>query len=96
MRINVYSEELTDECEWVSKTVNVEKTGEMVTFYGIRVFLKSAPELHQGDDDDRSAITFWIPWTKADGYNFRLVDDIFAKLRFLLDDASDAADLAHG
>ena len=60
MRINVYSEELTDEVEVVEKTAD---TG--VTFYGLRIFLKSAPELHNDvDDDDRSAITFWVPATK--------------------------------
>lgn len=54
MRINIYAEELTDEVEEVTKVVGDR------TFYGIRVYLKSAPELHDtDDDDDRSAITFW-------------------------------------
>lgn len=55
MRINVYNEELTGEATVVSTT---PETGR--TFYGCRVFLASAPELHhEADDDDRSAITFW-------------------------------------
>lgn len=54
MRTNVYAEELTDDVEVVTKEVGDK------TFYGIRVYLASAPELHNNaGDDDRSAITFW-------------------------------------
>lgn len=63
MRINVYAEELLPETEFVSKVM-----GDGRTFYGVRLFLKSAPELHHGvNDDDRSAITFWVPWKKDQG-----------------------------
>ncbi len=56
MRINVYNEELTSEVVFVEKHVTETK----MTYYGMRVFLKSAPELHhEANDDDRSAITFW-------------------------------------
>lgn len=57
MRINVYSQELTKEIELVSKTAD---TG--ITYYGIRLYLASPDILHHtAEDDDRSAITFWIP-----------------------------------
>jgi len=57
MRINVYHEELTDEFEFVEK--HVEKTGK--TYYGFRMYMKSAPELHHTkEDDDRTAITVWF------------------------------------
>ena len=57
MRINVYSQELTREVTPVSKTAD---TG--ITYYGIRLVLASPDILHHTpDDDDRSAITFWIP-----------------------------------
>ena len=63
MRINIYAEEITDETEIVIKTVNQEQ------FYGIRLFLASPKELHYGtSDDDRSAITLWVPWTKEKGH----------------------------
>lgn len=66
MRINVYAEELTDEVELVTKTVD-DDDGVRV-FYGIRFYLKSAPELHHSEnDDDRSAITIWTKWTQAEG-----------------------------
>ncbi len=58
MRVNVYAEELPEErrCKRVSTTV--KETGRM--FFGARLFLKSASELHDEEgDDDRSAITFW-------------------------------------
>ncbi len=67
MRINVYTEELINENEKLplSEIVTAEyissRTGEPMTNYGLRIYLKSAPELHYipGRDDDRSAITFW-------------------------------------
>lgn len=67
MRINVYSQELTDEVTLVSATA--KDTG--ITYYGVRLYLASPDVLHHTeDDDDRSAITFWIPnndtFTKSD------------------------------
>jgi len=57
VRLNIYSQELTKEVELVSKTAD---TG--ITYYGVRMFLASPKVLHHtDDDDDRSAITFWIP-----------------------------------
>lgn len=54
MRINIYSEELTDRVEKVTREANG------TTFYGLRFYLKSPPELHHtADDDDTSAVTFW-------------------------------------
>ena len=55
MRINVYHEELTDEAVvvWTEPRPGTR-------YCGLRLFQKSAPELHhRPDDDDRSAITFW-------------------------------------
>jgi hypothetical protein len=57
MRVQIYAEELTDETAIVKK--DVEGKG---TYYGVRVFLKSPDALHDtADDDDRSAVTFWVP-----------------------------------
>lgn len=57
MRINVYSQELTKEVVPISKKAD---TG--ITYYGIRLMLASPDILHHTpEDDDRSAITFWIP-----------------------------------
>jgi hypothetical protein len=61
MRINVYSQELTREVELVSKTAD---TG--ITYYGVRMYLASPDILHHTpEDDDRSAITFWLPNNKT-------------------------------
>jgi hypothetical protein len=77
MRINVYAEELTDEVEVVTKAVSDAKFGDR-TFYGIRLWLASPPELHNDpEDDDRSAITFWIPWTRAGGHNIGWAKGLF-------------------
>lgn len=57
MRINIYSQELTKEVSHVSKKAD---TG--IVYHGVRIYLASPDILHHTDaDDDRSAITFWIP-----------------------------------
>lgn len=57
MRINIYEEELTNEVRLVRTIADI--TG--IEYYGVRFFLKSAPELHNTPkDDDRSAVTFWF------------------------------------
>lgn len=77
MRINVYTEELprfmlynhgvsAPLVEIVAAKYISSRTGEVMTNYGLRIYLMSAPELHlvrnpDGSirDDDRSAVTFW-------------------------------------
>ena len=57
MRINVYSQELTSEVALVEKPSN---TG--VTYHAAQLILHSSPKLHHPPmDDDRSAVTFWLP-----------------------------------
>lgn len=57
MRINVYSQELTDEVVSVEKPSN---TG--VTYSAVQLILHSSDKLHHPPmDDDRSAVTFWLP-----------------------------------
>lgn len=56
MRINVYSQELTRDVSLV------ETEAEGFTYYGVRMFLASPDVLHHTpEDDDRSAVTFWLP-----------------------------------
>ena len=55
--MSVYSQELTKEVMPVSK---IADTG--IRYYGVRLMLASPDILHHSpEDDDRSAITFWIP-----------------------------------
>jgi len=57
MRINVYSEELTADVVIVHKTAGDTHK----RYHGCRLYLESAPALHNSaDDDDRSAITIWF------------------------------------
>lgn len=92
MRINVYAEELTSEVEIVSKEVTDEKFGTR-KFYGVRFYLKSPPELHSDpEDDDRSAITFWVPWTRLDGHDPHVLYNLFGKLDAILYQAMYNAD----
>jgi len=57
VRINVYSQELTDEVQEIHKRSN---TG--VTYSAAQLVLHSSPRLHHPPaDDDRSAVTFWLP-----------------------------------
>jgi hypothetical protein len=57
MRINVYSQELSDEVLLVEKPSN---TG--ITYHAAQLILHSSDKLHHPPaDDDRSAVTFWLP-----------------------------------
>jgi len=61
MRINVYSQELTSEVITVAKESN---TG--IVYHAAQLVLHSSPKLHHPPmDDDRSAITFWLPKSDA-------------------------------
>ena len=61
MRVNVYSQELTDEVGVVEKTSN---TGLVYT--AVQLMLHSSALLHHPPkDDDRSAVTFWLPRSPA-------------------------------
>lgn len=57
MRINVYSQELT------STVIPVEKESNTgATYSAVQLILHSSPMLHHPpQDDDRSAVTFWLP-----------------------------------
>lgn len=60
MRINVYSQELTDEVIPIEKRSN---TG--LVYSAVQLVLHSSERLHHPPmDDDRSAITFWLPRSK--------------------------------
>lgn len=57
MRINVYSQELTSEVVHLEKPSN---TG--VVYHAAQLMLHSSERLHHPPlDDDRSAVTFWLP-----------------------------------
>jgi hypothetical protein len=61
VRINVYSQEITSEINVIEKTSN---TGLVYT--AVQVMLHSSPMLHHPpEDDDRSAVTFWLPKSAA-------------------------------
>lgn len=60
MRINVYSQELTSEAYLIAKESN---TG--LTYSAVQFMLHSSPRLHHPPhNDDRSAVTFWLPKSK--------------------------------
>jgi hypothetical protein len=60
MRINVYSQEITDEVQRFEKQSN---TG--LIYSAVQFMLHSSPMLHHPpQDDDRSAVTFWLPKSK--------------------------------
>lgn len=57
MRVNVYSQELTSEVNLIAKESN---TG--VTYHAVQLMLHSSHRLHHPpQDDDRSAVTIWLP-----------------------------------
>jgi hypothetical protein len=61
MRVNVYSQELTNEVHLIQKESN---TG--LIYSAVQLMLHSSDKLHHPPrDDDRSAITIWLPKSKA-------------------------------
>ncbi len=77
MRINVYSQELTDEVAEITKESN---TGRV--YKAAQLILHSSDKLHHPPmDDDRSAVTFWLPKSKERrrkmAIAFRQIADIF-------------------
>lgn len=60
MRINVYSQELTSEVHAIEK-----KSSTGLTYSAVQLMLHSSPMLHHPPaDDDRGAVTFWLPKSK--------------------------------
>jgi hypothetical protein len=61
MRVNVYSQEITPEVIEISKKSN---TG--IEYKAVQFILHSSERLHHPPaDDDRSAVTFWLPKSAA-------------------------------
>jgi hypothetical protein len=57
MRVNVYSQELTNETATIEKVSN---TG--LVYSAVQIMLHSSDKLHHlPQGDDRSAVTFWLP-----------------------------------
>ncbi len=57
MRVNVYSQELTNEVNVIAKHSN-----SGITYHAAQLMLHSSDRLHTPpEDDDRSAVTFWLP-----------------------------------
>ncbi|EKE70862.1 hypothetical protein [Oceanibaculum indicum] len=78
MRINVYSQEMTSEINTVEKVSN---TG--LTYSAVQIMLHSSPMLHHPpQDDDRSAVTFWLPKSPERREEIaRAFEDMAAKVR---------------
>jgi hypothetical protein len=76
MRINVYSQELTDEVLLIEKESN---TG--LVYSAVQIVLHSSDKLHHPpQDDDRSAVTFWLPKSKHRREALALAFENMAKL----------------
>ena len=67
MRINVYSQELTSEVKMISKESDgVDMDGRLIVYHAAQLMLHSSPMLHHPpQDDDRSAVTFWLPQSES-------------------------------
>jgi hypothetical protein len=68
MRINVYSQELITDDDAPQPDIDlIHKTSNTgLTYSAIQMFLHSSDRLHHPPaDDDRSAISFWLPKSKS-------------------------------
>jgi len=76
MRINVYSQELTNEVKLISKESNTT-----VKYHAVQLMLHSSPMLHHPpEDDDRSAVTLWLPKSHARREQLAVTLERMAKL----------------
>jgi hypothetical protein len=76
MRINIYSQELTDEVLLIEKESN---TG--LVYSAVQIVLHSTDKLHHPpQDDDRSAVTFWLPKSEHRREELALAFENMAKL----------------
>ena len=84
MRINIYAEELTSQIEIVRKPVNQD------LFRGVRLYLASPEILHHSiDDNDQSAVTVWVPWTRKKGHEYNTVINLLRDMANLLEKERD-------
>ena len=85
MRINIYSQELiTDPYGEMPDYEAVNATADTGVIYsGVRMFFQSPAGLHSSeDDDDRSAITFWLPKSEERReYLAEIFDELAALIR---------------
>jgi hypothetical protein len=68
MRINVYSQELLLDMDGEQDEVEcgIQQSNTGVGYGFVRMFLHSSDRLHHPPhDDDRSAITFWLPKSRG-------------------------------
>lgn len=77
MRVNIYTEEMPTKealpmAEIVTASYISSRTNQPMTNYGLRIYLKSHPDLHfiPDRDDDRSAVTFWCGSKQQNIFDF--------------------------
>lgn len=76
MRINVYSQELTDEVIMIEKKSNTD-----IVYHAAQLILHSSEKLHHPpEDDDRSAVTFWLPKSKENREKFAKAFEELARI----------------
>jgi hypothetical protein len=84
MRLNVYSQELTPtkgpHIELITKVAEETVDGVPLLYSAVRMYLESPERLHYAEgDDDRSAITFWLPKSKGRREQFALILEALAQ-----------------
>lgn len=79
MRVNIYSQDLTGEVRLIEKKSNAE-----VVYSAVQMILHSSDKLHHPpQDDDRSAVTFWLPNSNARRNELALAFRVMANLVLL-------------
>jgi len=88
VRVNVYAEELTDRVELIHKPMDDDPMLAGVTFHAVRLYL-GFPFIHREGDDDSSAVTFWVPWTRKGGHDFARLSALLRLMADLVDQGRD-------
>ena len=87
MRVNVYSQELILNGDPGTVELGYEKAGTDITYAYVRMHMHSSNKLHQPPlDDDRSAVTFWLPKSRSKRFMLR---SLFLQMAELVNQAQE-------
>jgi hypothetical protein len=80
VRINIYSQELILDGDRPLELITQEADTNVV-YSGVRIYLKSPEALHdRPGDDDRSAITFWLPKSQRNRFELEALFDAMSAM----------------
>lgn len=91
MRVNIYSQELILNGDPKTLELGYQVAGTEIKYPYVRMHLHSSDKLHQPPmDDDRSAVTFWLPKSRMKRFMLR---SLFLQMAEMIEMADEEAGL---